>query len=195
MPRPQMTAEATSEWPHTFATINKALRVMNPQPTRREAIRSIGAGALATAAMPGSPPMTTPDAPQTVRQLPQARRDPDGTLHVSFRVIAADDFQPVPHVAVEFHWWGTDGGIRSYVTDEHGIITFTERLSPNDPYFQRQLYWLIFLPQKTSRFANGQGTLMIQPDGTYYPDHFMLPFYQTDLIGMKIHAERRPEAK
>jgi hypothetical protein len=95
-------------------------------------------------------------------------------------------------VSVEFHWWGTDGGVRVYQSNENGVVTFTEWLISGDPYYQQQVYWLILRPPVGSRFAPGNATITIHSDGTYFPDQVALPFYETSLPALKCHAAKRP---
>lgn len=134
-------------------------------------------------------------APLTSIQLPRGTKTEKGRWSFPIKVLAADDFSPVAGVKVEFNWWGTDGGILLFETDENGQFTYEANGQ------EQELYMMIFKAPDHSRFASsgcGFGgfssdryPLTIQPDGTYFPNIVLLPFHETTHEALKPYAVSR----
>jgi hypothetical protein len=97
------------------------------------------------------------------------------------RVLAADDFSPVPDVHVSLTWVGKgcDGGVHGQATtDQNGVAYVPTGFIPGPI----QVY---LTPPKGGRFRYTSFTkhhtmLTARPDGTYYPSLFRIEIDQTD---------------
>jgi hypothetical protein len=96
------------------------------------------------------------------------------------RVIAADDFAPVPGVEVSLTWVGKGcdgGGHGSAVTDQNGVACIPSGFIPGP----MQVY---LTPPNGKRFrstvfADNHNMLTARPDGTYYPSVFRIDIDQS----------------
>ncbi len=112
---------------------------------------------------------------------------------ISLRIVAADDFSPVPGVEVSLTFIGSSWAENSTsigTTNEQGGVQFGLEYERPGPY-------LVGLrPPSGSRFSltdfdSPESLLTIQPDGRYFPETFRIGFTETAWAEMREHVERR----
>ena len=121
-------------------------------------------------------------------------RSPD-RKSLSLRVIAADDFTPVPDVAVSLTWVGNgcDGGSHTgtVITDKDGVVELPNGFLTGPS----QVYLTPVMGSRFRRTSFFEATNMLtgRPDGTYFPSVFRIAVAQSDDLDFKDHLSNQPE--